>query len=353
VEAYIYGAGSMGEHASNILMQQGIKVKAIIDKNVKLIGKMINCVEIISLKDIPESDKENAIFAVAVVKYPFNDIRDSLYEVGCKNVVYVGDLINFVYTGPSIANTWSLTNITKEDEYKLEFAYNNYSDDNSRSAFRQAVKWLKDRVEFIEPGGMADFDSKYFIDKITDVLTDNEVFIDCGAYNGSSIAKIVKYTDSKFNQIHSFEPNKENYDELCNFIKNEKLESKVQAYNFGLGNIDGEKKFTSRLSLTSRYSDEFGDVYCKINKIDTVMKNTPYTFLKIYGIANGLDILEGGINTIKANRPIITINIHHSHYNFVNIPEFLMKNLTEYNFYLRLHGFAGSDITIYAIPKER
>ena len=83
------------------------------------------------------------------------------------------------------------------------------------------------------------------------------------------------------------------------------------------------------------------------------MNDIPYTFLKIYGIGNGLDVIKGAIYTIKKYRPIITCNIHHSCYNFINIPYYLMTNLEDYNFYLRLHGYVGSDITIYAIPKER
>lgn len=353
MEAYIYGAGSMGVNSIKVLLENGIKIKAVIDKNINLIGKKIGDIGIISLNDIPDGDKLNVIFAVAVNKFPFNEIKNSLESIGCKNVVYVGDLINSVYSGPSIANTWELKNVTEKEEEKLKFVYNNYNDENSKAAFRQATKWLKDRVELIENGAMCDFDSKYFIDKVCDVLKDEEIFVDCGAYDGVSIAKMIKYTNNRFDKIYAFEPNVENYSKLNEFIKERELENKVVVYNSGLGNLDGRKNFTSKLGLTSRYSDEYGDMYCKINKIDTIMNGISYTFLKIYGIGNGLDILEGGINTIKEFRPIVTFNIHHSRDNFVNMPYFLMTNLENYNFYLRLHGYVGSDITFYAIPKER
>ena len=353
MEAYIYGAGAMGSNSIKVLLDSGVKVKAIIDKNINLIGKKVEGISIISINDIPIADKKSAIFAIAINKFPFNEIKTALESIGCKNVVYVGDLINSVYSGPSIANTWELKNVTEEEEKKLKFVYNNYFDENSKAAVRQSTKWLKDRVEEVEDIAMCDFDSKYFIDKVCEVLKENEIFIDCGSYDGVSIAKMIKYTNNHLNKVYAFEPNVENYSKLNNYIKENNLEDKVVPYNSGLGNTDGEKNFTSKLGLTSRYSDDYGDMYCKINKIDTIMKDVPYTFLKIYGIGNGLDILEGGISTIKEFRPIVTFNIHHSRNNFINMPYFLMTNLDDYNFYLRLHGYVGSDITFYAIPKER
>jgi len=353
VDAYIYGAGSMGIHSINVLTQNGVNIKAIIDKNKNLIGKKINNIEVISLNDIPESSKSKDIFAIAVVKFPFNEIKLDLENAGCKNIVYVGDLIRSVYKGPSIANSWVLEDITDDENNSFKFVYENYSDDKSRAAFNQITKWLIDRVEVVNLEGMCDFDSKYFIDEVCKVLSDKEVFIDCGAYDGGSISKMIKYTNNKFDKIYAYEPNSENYKKLERFINEKNISDRVMTFDFGLGNVDGEKKFTSKLDITSRYSDDFGDIYCKIKKLDSVMSDIPYSFLKIYGIGNGLDVIKGGINTIKKYRPIITVNIHHSRDNFVNIPYFLMTNLEEYNFYFRLHGYVGSDAVLYVIPKER
>ena len=226
MEAYIYGAGSMGVNSIKVLLENGVKIKAIIDKNINLIGKRIDGVDIISLNDIPDLDKINAIFAVAVNKFPFNEIKNALESIGCKNVIYVGDLINSVYSGPSIANTWELKDVTEEEEKKLKFVYNNYFDENSKAAFRQSTKWLKDRVEEVEDIAMCDFDSKYFIDKVCEVLKENEIFIDCGSYDGVSIAKMLKYTNNHLNKIYAFEPNVENYSKLNNYIKENNLEDK-------------------------------------------------------------------------------------------------------------------------------
>lgn len=347
----IYGAGDMGVEASKVLIKSNAEVTSFIDKDPEKQGKFINGIKVINIYDISEDEKENSIIAVGVVKFSYNDIKEELEKVGCKNIMYVGDLINQVYVGPSIANVWSLNNITEDEREKLNFINEMYADDSSRHANEQIVKWLKYRVEDVKKDAMCDFNEKYFIDKVKKVLRKDEIFVDCGAYIGGTISNIQK--NAQYKAIYAFEPDNTNYSKLIRFIDQNQDKEKIFAYNFGLGDADCKKNFTSDLGMTARYSDEYGTELRDMHKLDTVMKSIPYTFLKIYGISNGLNILKGGVKTIKDNRPIVTINIHHSRNNFIEIPFFIMKNFGNYNFYLRLHCYCGSDAVIYAIPKER
>jgi hypothetical protein len=45
-------------------------------------------------------------------------------------------------------------------------------------------------------------------------LTENEIFVDCGAYNGDSIVSFLKHTKGKFSKIYAFEPDKNIIEEL-------------------------------------------------------------------------------------------------------------------------------------------
>jgi FkbM family methyltransferase len=351
MKVFVYGAGDMGVEASKILTKNNIEVEAFIDKNPVIQGEFINNIKVMNISQIPEERKKDAIFAISVVKFPYNDIKRDLENAGCQNIIYVGDLIKQVYKGPSVANVWRLNNITEDEADKLKYINSMYSDENSRRASCQIIRWLEDRVEDIQEGAMGKFDEKYFIDKIRNILIKDEVFIDCGAYTGTTIKKIKEY--AYYKTIYAFEPDNENYKKLKEFIKQDGDNNKIIAYNFGLGDIDGNKKFTSGLGIHARYSDEYGTEFIPIYKLDTIMSDKSYTFLKIYGIGNGLEVLEGGLETIRKNRPIITIKINHSRKNFIEIPYFIMKNFANYSFYLRLHEYCGNDAVIYAIPKER
>lgn len=88
------------------------------------------------------------------------------------------------------------------------------------------------------------------------------------------------------------------------------------------------------------------DLYCKehnIKKID---------FIKMDIEGAETKALEGGIETIKRDRPQLAISIYHSISDFVNIPLYLHEELTNYTFHIGHYSPCTSETVLYAIPNE-
>ena len=70
-----------------------------------------------------------------------------------------------------------------------------------------------------------------------------------------------------------------------------------------------------------------------------------------------LDVLLGGIETIKRFRPVLAICAYHKAADLVDIPRFIRKTLDRYLIYLRKYrGFEPNtfnEYVYYAIPEER
>lgn len=53
---------------------------------------------------------------------------------------------------------------------------------------------------------------------------------------------------------------------------------------------------------------------------------------------------------IKRERPILAISIYHSVRDYWEIPKFLMRELENYEYYVRHHALIGTETVLYAIP---
>ncbi len=349
----IYGAGQMGLESSVYLRKAGIKIECFIDKNPKIEGMLINGIPVINPEKLTCWQKINCIFAIAVIKFPYNDIKEYLLNLGCKDVCYIGHVLENVYKHASIANVWYFNNIKKNEIEMMRYSLDKLADDNSKMIFLQLLNWILYGEEKLCDTNTDTPDNKYFPKVVMDILNETEIFVDCGAYTGNSIERIEKFTRGNYSEIHSFEPEESNYKALLESVEINPNKTKIKTYPFGLGSEDNKRNFTVGMGLTSRFTDKEEGVLVQMHKLDTVMIDKKYSFLRIYGLGIGWEIIVGGIKTIKMYRPIIAINIHHSREDFVKIPYILSNELIDYSIYLRSHGYCGSEAVIYAIPHER
>lgn len=79
----------------------------------------------------------------------------------------------------------------------------------------------------------------------------------------------------------------------------------------------------------------------------------PLTFGKIHVEGGELNALAGGAETLRRCRPILAITTYHNADGLWRIPQFLMRTLPDYRYFMRLHGWCGIGSVVYAVPNER
>ena len=142
---------------------------------------------------------------------------------------------------------------------------------------------------------------------INKYLPDNSTILDIGANIGSHSIYWAKERCAK--KVYAFEPLNTTYDILTENIKLNSLENIVIPHNFGLYNKETNARilyfWKENLGGTSFIPDENGDF--KLITLDSLDIKDKIDLIKIDVEGAEIQTLEGALETINANKPVIVI----------------------------------------------
>jgi FkbM family methyltransferase len=152
----------------------------------------------------------------------------------------------------------------------------------------------------------------------------------------------VKYTDG---EIICFEPNLDNFLELKEEVKEHK---NIIVHNKALGNENKIVRLHGQNQ--SSYVSEFGNGQkVELVKVDDFFKNTKIDFIKMDIQGYEMEVLKGSIETIKKNKPILSISAYHLEEDIKNITKFILSLNMNYKMYLvNNEGFFWDGVKIIA-----
>lgn len=189
---------------------------------------------------------------------------------------------------------------------------------------------------------------QYFCDLIN--IDKNEVFVDCGAYNGDTLFQFKNLTNGNYKRIYAFEPGEDNYSNLC---KNTLCMHDVKLIKKGVWKNNATFKFKE--DETNSVLSEDGDIKINVTSIDNTICSDMVTFIKMDIEGSELMALVGAKNTIKRCMPKLAICVYHKKEDMITIPQYISKFSSEnkkYNLYLRHHSLSSNETVLYAIPAE-
>lgn len=231
------------------------------------------------------------------------------------------------------------------DQYSK--TYKSLSDKVSRQTM---IGFLNTRI-----GGNASYINKYCVDEgyfpanLVE-FGDDEVFIDCGAYDGDTLSAFIKAigVHNKYKRIYALEPDPSNYDKLeknCGNLKSVSL-LKIGAYD------ESTTLSFANEATGASHIDQDGDISICVDRLDNIISSEErVTFIKMDLEGSELQALKGAKEIIKRCRPILAISVYHKKEDLIAIPEYLKKILPGYRFYLRALCYDSIDVTLFALPE--
>lgn len=244
----------------------------------------------------------------------------------------------------------------RKNKDRVRSIINILEDDVSRNVFKKMIYFRCYSVYKKLPHNS--MRTQYFINDFFDYKS-NEVFVDCGAYDGDSIIgfkKCMRKNGLKGRyQIIAFEP------DTCNYQNLMRNHPDIIGIRAGVWKEDGflsfEQSGSSSASLLNAnrniHSADRGDIITiPVQSIDNTVACKKATFIKMDIEGSEYEALIGAKNTICRNHPKLAICIYHSNEDMLRLIELIHEMVPEYHFYILQHSNAVCETVLYAVYKK-
>ena len=226
-------------------------------------------------------------------------------------------------------------------------------DERSKEIMVTLIKnWFDFDVDVVGYEGIFTNDQYYPADIIQ--LSNQESFVDVGAYNGDTIFDFMKRTGNKFDFIYAFELDKKNFNEMTSAVDKlaAPVKNKIKLYNFGL--LDEEKEVyyeTGGSGMQSTFINVINAASdCgKTVRLTDVLKNEKVTFIKMDIEGSEVKALKGAEKIIKTHRPTLAICVYHKPAHLWEVPLYIKKMVPEYRIFIRHHTPLEYETVCYAV----
>jgi FkbM family methyltransferase len=340
----IYGAGRYGLDALMETRALGVRIDCICDANRELSGISICGIPVFFTDYLEQFDKDTVIIITPLLASV--QIEKFLSEMGFTNLfihepIFTSHVALKFYSG----NHDEKRQIATRNKKKIDLVRSSLVDEHSKAVFNSFMKlWLYGECE--DTAKLCTSDGYYPSGIIK--LNSEEVFVDCGAYNGDSILEFVKRTNGDYRMIYAYEA-----DEFsCEIAKRAVVQrniNNVHIKNIGVFNRNTVLHFANDGSEGNRVISE-GGTQIRVDSLDNLLEDRPFpvSFIKMDIEGSELEALQGAFEVISKDSPKLAISAYHRFGDIWEIPYYMLTNFPNYSIYIRNeHTF--SDCVCFAV----
>jgi FkbM family methyltransferase len=348
----IYGCGRLGRKLANALMQKGTPAMAFVDTNAELWGKEVEGIPVYSIADAAKNFGADAVIVVAVWspgrERRYNYIKNKLQEAGCKNASHFLPLF-WKYAEFLLPHyRLDLPSRLLTHSSQIRQAFDLLSDESSRKEFLFQLRWMVFSVDSLQNANP--IKETYFPGDLFK-FSNNECFVDCGAFDGDTLQAFILRNNDQFSSIVAFEPDPENYNKLTNYVISLPVElgQKIKLQKSALGSSQGIARFDAMGSVSSSITST-GSIEVVLQRLDDCLKDMIPTYIKMDIEGAEIDALKGGAQVIKEHHPKLAVCVYHTQDHIWEIP-LEMNNLNPHHrLYLRRYDDEFGDVVCYSVP---
>ena len=241
----------------------------------------------------------------------------------------------------------------RDNAGRVERILSQLADGKSRDVFAKIVRYRqtldkKDRPAF----SMYD---QYFPKDVVS-LSDEEVFVDCGAYTGDTARAFVQRTKGRYKRLVGFETDAALFARIDKTLPrsvffNKGVWDKADRVAFCADDSYGKIADTSVSSSTVFDRSDRGaqNETVDVVPIDFVAECADATFIKMDIEGAELPALKGAEQTIRRNKPKLAVCIYHSNADTLDIPEYVIGLDMGYKLFVRQHFGTVCETVLYAV----
>ena len=350
----LYGAGDMGRMARDFFQRINIPFLYVVDadpQRYKDSGEW-DGVSLLKPSTVPHGYRARALLAICISTVSYERVKQPLIAQGWQDIVHFYDIAQAYQEHYPLGNGWFTGNLSPDDMAGLERVLTQWEDDVSRAHHLQFIAWHRLRKELTFDGAPVTLQNRFFIPQVIAALRRDEVFLDGGAYHGEVSLRFMNVVKNEFSKVYAIEPDRHSVNVLRDRLSGDNGlgSGRILIMDCALSSSSGIRAFFHGLGYASQLNAKAQETVsvCTLDELDI-----PATFIKLHLEGWELAALRGGMQSIRRHRPVLAVTTYHHRNGLWDVQDFLMKELKDYVFFLRLHSWSGTGCVLYAIPRER
>lgn len=351
---FIFG-GSTAAHLRKVWLEEyGITIHGFcVDRKYFREGALLDGLQIFCIEDVLQSYEKVDLFIGFESAQRARQVRKQ-YSTKNVNVFWIEDPFRF-----KAFKFDAYLRHVEEYQSAFEMLEDQLSRDIYVAALNSRIIGCSDEIAKYKSK------SEYSYDWELLELNNEECFVDCGAYDGDTIAEITGLKRDWGGCIWAFEPDDKNADRIMNRFS-DKMELNV--IRKALGAEEETARFYADGSLYSNlveseiwgtetrrdlYGNKDDCIDIPITTLDKALNNVPVTLIKMDIEGSELNALKGAKKLIDTCFPKLAICIYHKGEDFYTLLKEIHKHDTKsryYKYYIRHHSDDMSETVLYCIP---
>jgi FkbM family methyltransferase len=332
------------------LEQAGMQPIAFADNNDRLWHTEVEGVQVLPPPTASDRFRDSGCFVVTI--YNGSRARRQLNTLGCKHVAPFAALFwkyADVFT-PSLGIDLPHKLLAYSDEIRA--CREVLGDDDSRRELAGQLEWRYWVEDDSLPPPLDPAGTYFPMDLI--VPSENEVFVDCGSFQGDILPSFNAHWNGRFQHIFALEPDPQNREVLGATTKNMGLVDRVTVIPYAVGEQNGLVFFSSTGTVTSQIlegGEQSLSVECR--RLDDISWPLTPTYIKMDIEGAEPQALIGATDLLRRHHPILAVCTYHRSEHLWQIPNLIRSIAPEYNLFLRRYAEECWEGVCYAIPDHR
>jgi FkbM family methyltransferase len=350
----LFGARRLGRKTLDGLRKAGVEPVAFSDNDPATWNTMIDGVPVLPPADAASRFGRSAAFVITIwgltPKQTLLECERQLRDLGCRTVVPLLPLL-WKYAGIFLPDLFrDLPHKVHEDAGALRDAMAVLSDDRSKAELLAQVRWRL----FGDFGSLTDpVEEPIYFPSSVGALTSEEVFVDCGAYDGDTLKVFLNLCGGRFEKIIAFEPDPNNRARLRQTIAGfpEAVRRRIGIRPEATGAYSRPVKFAATGTVGARIGQ--GDFEVDCVTLDDALRDEAPTYIKMDIEGAEPEALAGARRILAERAPVLAVCSYHVQNHCWRIPLQIQRTNPEYRIFLRQHIQYVEDLVCYAIPPGR
>jgi FkbM family methyltransferase len=345
----LFGAGPLGRGVLAGLRKAGVEPVAFADNNRDLWNREVAGVPVLSPSQAAEIHGQTACFVVTI--YQGSSVRRQMESLGCRRVLPVAPLL-WKYAGVFIPQCGlELPHKLREQFDSIRQCYAMLGDELSRRDLREQLIW-RYWLDFQALSPPLDARDTYFPFDLLSPVPD-EVFVDCGSFDGDSIRSFNHHWAGKFRHAFAFEPDPTNREALASNVGAMGIADRVTIMPYAVGNISGPVSFECNSSAASHITNADVGSVIECRRLDDIDWPAIPTYVKMDIEGAELDAIAGAAELLNRHQPVLAVCTYHRSEHLWQIPNLIHSLAPGYQLFSRHYAEECWEGVCYAIPAHR